>query len=200
MTLMVVFRALAGQTPLRIIAKAGISLLVVLLAILFSRGGSALAIIIIFTGVTGPTIRLVTMKLDGTFDRIIVSPVSKPWLFLTFAALWVIAVIIPLLPAITVVALFQGPVSIIPVVTGTILAVTLGTIAGFLAHALSDAHLAALFLAGLLIPLSLFRTPAAVLLPFTALSYPPAEPAGLLLSAILPLAGIVILVVVTSRS
>ena len=194
------FRALAGQTPVRVLAKAALSLLAVMLAAFFSREGAVLAILIIFTGVTGPTIRLVTMKLDGTFDRIIVSPVSKPLFFLRFAGLWVIAVILPLVPAISVVAILQGPVTIIPVLLGTVLAAILGTLAGSVAHGLSDAHLGALLMAGLLIPLSLIRTPAAVFLPYAALSTFPVEPAGFVLSAILPAAGIVILAVAASRS
>jgi hypothetical protein len=194
------FRALAGQTPVRVITKAVLFLLAVVLAIFLSREGSALAVIIIFTGVTGPTIRIVTMKLDGTFDRIIVSPASKPRFFLRFTGLWVIAVILPLLPAITVVAILQGPVMVIPVILGTVLAATLGTIAGFVAHGLSDAHLAALLISGLLIPLSLIRTPAAIFLPYAALSSSAIEPAGLVMSAILPAAGIVLLALITSRS
>ena len=194
------FRALAGQTPARVLAKAAISLLAVMLAAFFSREGAVLAILIIFTGVTGPTIRLVTMKIDGTFDRIIVSPVAKPLFFLRFAGLWVIAVILPLIPAVTVVAILRGPVIIVPVVLGTILAATLGTLAGFTAHGLSDAHLVALLMAGILIPLSIIRTPAAVFLPYAALSIFPAEPVGLVMSAILTAAALVLLASAVSRS
>jgi len=198
-TMMIDFRALAGQTPIRVIAKAGISLLLVALAVLFSREGSTLAIIIIFTGVTGPTIRLVTMKLDGTFARIMVSPVSKSSFFLTFAALWTVAVILPLFPAIAVAAILQGPLIIIPVIMGTVFAATLGTIAGFVAHGLSDAHLAALLISGLLIPLSLFRTPAAMFIPYTFLSFPFSDPASLVAIALLPVVALALLALVVSR-
>jgi hypothetical protein len=200
MRVMADFRALAGQTPVRVLAKAAISLLAVMLATLFSREGAVLAILIIFTGVTGPAIRLVTMKLDGTFDRIIVSPVSKPVFVTRFAVLWTIAALLPLVPAVFVVAVLHGPVIIIPVLLGTILATALGTLAGFVARGLSDGHLGALILAGVLIPLSIVQTPAAVFLPCAALSLFPVSPDGLVISAILPAAGIVILAVTASRS
>jgi hypothetical protein len=200
MSMMTDFRVLAGQTPLRIIAKAAISLIVVGLAAFFSREGSALAIIIIFTGVTGPAIRLITMKMDGTCDRIIVSPVAKPRFFLTFAGLWIIAVLIPLVPAIAVVTILEGPVTIIPVILGTALATVLGTLAGFVSRGLSDAHLAALVLSGLFIVLTVIRTPAAGFIPYTALSSLSPDPVSLAAIAILPVVAIAILALTVSRS
>lgn len=200
MTLKTDFRALAGQTTLRVLAKVVLLTLIVAAAAFFSHGGSVLALLIIFTGVTGPAIRLVSMKIDGTFDRIIVSPAAKPVFFLRFAGLWAIAVILPLIPAVILIAILQGPVIIIPVLLGTILAVTLGTLAGFGARGLSDAHLTALLMAGALISLSIIRTPVAVFLPYTFLASVPAEPAGLVVSALLPAAGIIILAYATSRS
>jgi hypothetical protein len=194
------FGALAGQTPLRIVAKAAISLLVIVLAALVSREGSALAIIIIFTGVTGPAIRLVTMKMDGTYDRIIVSPVSKARFFLRFAGLWAIAVVLPLVPAIAVVAIRDGPVTLIPVILGTILATMLGTLAGCVSRGLSDAHLAALLVSGLFIVMSIIRTPAAGFIPYAALSFPPPGPAALPAVIILPVVAVVLLAFAVSRS
>jgi hypothetical protein len=200
MTLMTDYRALAGQSPVRVAAKAAVSLIVVGLAAFFSREGSALAIIIIFTGVTGPAIRLITMKMDGTYDRIVVSPVTKPRFFLAFAGLWVIAVLLPLVPAIAVVAVLDGPVTIISVILGTVLAAALGTLAGFVARGLSDAHLAALIIAGLLIPLAIIRTPVAGFLPFAALSFPLSGPAALVVISILPAGAIAVLALAASRS
>jgi hypothetical protein len=200
MTLKTDFRALAGQTTARLLVKVVLLTLIVAAAAFFSRGGIVLGLLIIFTGVTGPAIRLVTMKIDGTFDRIIVSPAVKPVFFLRFAGLWAIAVILPLIPAVILIAILQGPVIIMPFLLGTILAVTLGTFAGFEARGLSDAHLAALFMAGVLIPLSIIRTPASVFLPYTSLASALVDPAGLITSALLPAAGLVILAYATSRS
>ncbi len=200
MTTIMNFRALAGQTPLRVTGKAALSLLVVGLAAFVSREGLALAVVIIFTGVTGPTIRLVTMKMDGTFDRIIVSPVVKPRFFLGFAGHWVIAVLLPLVPAIAVVTILNGPVTIIPVLLGTVLAVTLGTLAGFLSRGLSEAHLAALLVSGLLIPLSIIRNPVTVFFPYTAFSSSSSDPAALLPFIILPAVALGILALAVSRS
>jgi len=194
------FRALAGQTLLRIIAKAAVSLLFVGLAAVVSREGIALAIMIIFTGVTGPTIRLDTMKMDGIYDRIIVSPTSKSRFFLGFAGHWVIAVHLPLIPAIAVVLILKGPVTIIFIILGTVLAVALGTLAGVVSRGLSEAHLAALLTSGLLIPLSLIRTPVAGFIPYTNISAPSFEPAALIAAAILPAIAIVVLALAVSRS
>ena len=200
MTLRTDYRALAGQTTLRIIAKAAISLLVVGLAALVSREGSALAIIIIFTGVTGPAIRLVTMKIDGTYIRVIVSPVSKARFFLGFAGLWTVAVLLPLVPSIAVVAIRDGPVTLLSVILGTILATILGTLAGLVSRGLSDTHLAALGIAGLLIVLSLIRTPVSAFLLYASLTYPSVNPAALITPVILPAIAIAVLAVAASRS
>ena len=200
MMTMMNFRALAGQTPLRVCGKAALSLLVVGLAAVVAREGLALAVVIIFTGVTGPTIRLVTMKMDGTFDRIIVSPVAKPRFFPGFAGYWVIAVLLPLVPAIAVVTILNGPVTIIPVFLGTVLAVTLGTLAGFVSRGLSEAHLAALLMSGLLIPLSLIRNPVTVFLPYTAFSASSSDPAALLPFLLLPAVALGVLALAVSRS
>jgi len=200
MTLMTDFRALAGQSSVRVIAKAALSLVMVGIAAFFSREAFVLAIIIIFTGVTGPAIRLITMKRDGTYDRILVSPVSKPRFFLEFAGLWTIAVLLPLVPATAVVMLYDGPVTLLAVITGTVLATVSGTLAGFVSRGLSDAHLAALALSGLLIVLTVIRTPAAAFLPFAALSFPPSDPAALPALAILPAVAAVLLAAAVSRS
>jgi hypothetical protein len=200
MTLMTDFRALAGQSPVRIIAKAAISLIVVGLAAFFSREALALAIIIIFTGITGPAIRLITMKMDGTYDRIIVSPAPKPRFWLNFAGLWTIAVLLPLLPAIAIMVLLDGPVTIIPIILGTVLATALGTLAGMVSRGLSDAHLAALVLSGMLIVLTIIRTPASAFLPYAALTSLSVDPLALITPGILPVVAIFVLALIASRS
>jgi hypothetical protein len=200
MTVMTDYRALAGQSPVRVVAKAAISLVMVGLAAFFSREAPALAILIIFTGVTGPAIRLVTMKMDGTYDRVIVSPAAKARFFLAFAGLWVIAVLLPLVPAIMVVMVRDGPVTLIPIILGTVLAAVLGTLAGFVARGLSDAHLVAIVLSGLFIVLTVIRTPVAVFLPSAALSSLSSEPAALIIPVILPVIAIAVLGLAASRS
>jgi len=194
------FKALAGQSAPWLIVKAVVSLLVVALAALVSREGLALAIIIVFMGVTGPAIRLVTMKMSGIYDRLIVSPVSKPRFFLAFSGLWGVAVLLPLLPAIAVVAILTGPAAIVPVITGTALAVTLGTLAGFLSRGLSDAHLAALLVAGLLIAVFLVKSPVAGFFPYASLSAGTYDSVALVTSCILPVAAAAVLALTVSRS
>lgn len=194
------FRALAGQSIPWLIVKAVVSLLVVALAALVSREGLALAIIIVFMGVTGPAIRLVTMKMSGIYDRLIVSPVSKPRFFLEFSGLWGIAVLLPLIPAIAVVAILTSPAAIVPVLTGTILAVMLGTMAGVLSRGLSDAHLAALLAAGLLIAVTLVTSPLTVFLPYASLSAGAYDPAALVASLVLPVAAALGLALIVSHS
>ena len=198
--MMTEFKALAGQTPFRIIAKAGLSLLFVGLATLVSREGLALSILIIFTGVTGPTIRLVTLKMDGLYDRIIVSPASKSRFFFKFAGFWTVAVLLPLIPAMVAVIIPQGPATIIPIISGTVLAVLVGTLAGVVSRGLSEAHLAAILTSGLLIVFSIINTPVATYVPFTALSSAAFEPALLVLPFILLVIAGVTLALTVSRS
>jgi hypothetical protein len=194
------FRSLAGQSTIWLVAKAIVSLIVVGLAAFVGREGLALAIIIVFMGVTGPTIRLVTMKMGGTYDRIIVSPVSKPRFFLIFAGLWCGAVLLPLVPSIAVVAILAGPAMIIPVLTGTVLAVVSGTLAGFVSRGLSDAHVAALLIAGVLIALALVKTPITGLFPYAALVASSSDPEGLASSIIVPVVALIVLALAVSRS
>lgn len=194
------FEALAGQSAIWIIAKAAVALFVTGAAAVFDREGLALAVIIVFMGVTGPTIRLVTMKMSGIYDRIIVSPTSKPRFFMEFSGLWGGAVLLPLIPAIAVVAILTGPAAFIPILAGTALAVTLGTLAGFLSRGLSDAHLAALLVAGLLIAVSLVKTPVAGFFPYASLSAGAYDPAALVSSVVLPVAAAAVLALVVSRS
>jgi len=193
------YRALAGHSAVRTLAKAAVALVFVMAAAVVSRQGQALAILIIFMGTTGPAIRLVTMKIDGTYERIITSPVEKARFFLLFAVLWTAAVLLPLLPAAGVVAALSGPAAIVPAVLGTVLAVTLGSLAGCAARGLSDAHLLALAAAGLLMALSLLRNPVAAFLPYAALSSPPG-PAALALTAVLPAVTVIVLALAASRS
>ena len=114
------------------------------------------------------------------------SPVSKSRFFLEFAGLWSGAVLLPLVPSIAIVAVLLGPATIIPVLTGSVLAVVSGTLAGFMSRGLSDAHLAALLVAGVLIALSLVKTPVTVFFPYAALLAASSDPAALGISAILP--------------
>ena len=194
----VFFKALAGQSASRVAAKAVLSVIFVAIAAYFSRGDVALAIIIIFTGVTGPAIRLVTMKMNGTYDRIVVSPGLKSTFFLRFAGVWFIAVILPLVPSIAVVAVIYGSAVIVQAVSGTILAVSLGSIAGIAARGLSEAHLTALFAATVLIFLSFIKTPMTFFMPYTAFSSVLGS-WSLVNSFILPVIAVIVLALVAFR-
>jgi hypothetical protein len=200
MTTALEFRALAGQSRIWLVVKTAISLVVVTLAAFVGREGFALAIIIVFMGVTGPAIRLVTMKMGGIYDRIIVSPVSKPRFFLKFARLWSGAVLLPLVPSIAMVVILAGPAMIILVIEGTVLAVVSGTLAGFVSRGLSDAHVAALLIAGVLIALALVKTPITGLFPYAALVASSSDPEGLASSIIVPVVALIVLALAVSRS
>lgn len=194
------FPVLAGQSRIRSVVKAAVSLLVVGLAAFVSREGPALAILVIFLGVTGPTLRLVTMKMDGIYDRILVSPVSKVRFFLAFTGLWSIAVFLPLVPAVAIVASISGPAMIVPAVLGTILAVALGTLAGSMARGLSEAHLAAILLSVLMAILSFVKTPAAYFLPFASLSSGSADVLAFAASLLLTVTVVLLSAGIVSRS
>lgn len=194
--MMTEYNALAGQAFTRIIAKAALSFLLVVIAAFLAREGIALAMIIIFSGITSPTIRLATMKIAGTYDRIIVSPVSKPAFFLKVAGYFAIAAFIPLVPSIILVMVLANPVIIIPAVTGILLAAALGTVAGIVARGLSEAHLTALLASGLLIVLTAIRTPLTAVNPYYALSSPSYELPALVGPVILPALAAVLLALV----
>lgn len=132
--------------------------------------------------------------------RILVSPVSKFRFFLTFTGLWSIAVFLPLVPAVVVVAIISGPAMMVPAVLGTVLAVALGTLAGLMARGLSEAHLAAILLSALIAVLSFVKTPAASFLPFVSLTSGSADAPAFAASLILTVGVVFLSAGIVSRS
>ncbi len=191
------FRAVAVQTPWRLMFKALAAVVLVGVAAGIHREGLVLSLIVIFSGVTGPALRVMTLKMSGRFDRIRVSPVSRPSAVLVFTCIWSATVFAALVPAIVIALYLQGPALLIPIATGTVLAVTIGTIAGLGAGSLGDAHLYAILAAALLVIGTLIPGPQALLLPYPSLSMnaislaPMVSQIGFLILMVLILAGLV---------
>ena len=154
------FRAVAAQTPGRFMLKVLSAVFLVGIAAVIHREGLVLSLLVIFSGVTGPALRVMTLKMSGMFDRIRVSPVSKPSAVLVFTGIWSVTVSSSLVPAMVIVLFLQGPALLVPLVTGTVLAVTIGTLAGLGAKSLGDAHLYAILAAAPLIIGTLIRAPS----------------------------------------
>jgi hypothetical protein len=98
------------------------------------------------------------------------------------------------------VVILAGPAMIILVIEGTVLAVVSGTLAGFVSRGLSDAHVAALLIAGVLIALALVKTPITGLFPYAALVASSSDPEGLASSIIVPVVALIVLALAVSRS
>jgi hypothetical protein len=163
-------RAVAAQTPWRFILKSLVSLFLVAAAAVIHKEGPALALLVIFSGVTSPAIRVMTLKMNGIFDRIRVSPVSRPSVVLVYTGIWSVAAFAALIPAIIVVLYLLDPILLVPLLIGTVLAVTIGTLAGLAAKTLGDAHLYAILAAGLLIIGTLAAGPLSLLFPYSSVS------------------------------
>lgn len=162
-------RAVAGQAPSRFLLKSFLSLVIVAGSALAGREGAALALLVIFSGVTGPALRISSLRLSGVFDRILVSPVSRPTAALYFTGIWGLAVGIALVPAAVVAVSRSGPALIIPLVTGILLAVAAGTFAGLVSDSLAGAHFSAILVSGMLIVAAVVPGPLSPVLPFGSL-------------------------------
>ncbi len=164
------FRAVAAQTPWRFVMKVVVSMFLVAIAVVIHKEGLALALLVIFSGVTGPAIRIVTLRMSGMLDRIMVSPAYRPFLVLTYTGIWSIAVFAALVPASLIVLYLQGSALLLPLITGTVLAVSVGTLAGLAAKTLGDAHLYAILAAAPLVVSSLVPGPQSLVLPYSTIS------------------------------
>ena len=191
------FRAVAAQTPWRFMFKALTAVVLVGIAAGIHKEGLVLSLLVIFSGITGPALRVMTLKMSGIFDRIRVSPVSRPSAVLVFTGIWSITVFAALVPAMAIALYLQGPALLVPLVTGTVLAVTIGTLAGLEAGSLGDAHLYAILASAPLIIGTLIPGPQFLLLPYPSMSMnaislvPTVTQIGFLILMVLILTGIV---------
>lgn len=163
-------RATAAQTPGRFALKTVILTVLVAGAALVQKEGLALALLLIFSGVTGPAIRIMTLRTSGIFDRIMVSPVNKPAVFLLYTGIWSTAVLSALVPAVAISLYLLGPALLVPIITGSILAASIGTLSGLAATTLGDAHLYAILATAPLVAGTLIPGPWSLVLPFSSLS------------------------------
>lgn len=163
-------RATAAQTPGRFALKTVILTVLVAGAALVQKEGLVLALLLIFSGVTGPAIRIMTLRTSGIFDRIMVSPVNKPAVFLLYTGIWSTAVLSALVPAVAISLYLLGPALLVPIITGSILAASIGTLSGLAATTLGDAHLYAILATAPLVAGTLIPGPWSLVLPFSSLS------------------------------
>ncbi len=164
------FRAVAAQTPWRFMLKALSAVFLVGIAAVIHKEGLALSLLVIFSGITGPAIRVMTLKMSGMLDSIRVSPVSRPSAVLVFTGIWSVTVSAALVPAMVIALYLQGPALLVPLITGTVLAVTIGTLAGLMAGSLGDAHLFSILAAAPLIIGTLIPGPQSLVLPYPSMS------------------------------
>jgi hypothetical protein len=163
-------RAVSAQTLTRFLSKALLSAALVAAAALFGKEGLALSLLVIFSGVTGPALRIVTLRMSGILDRVTVSPVNKPSAALFYTAVWSAMVCLALVPAIVIAVYLLGPALLVRFGIGGILAVTVGTLSGIAAKTLGDAHLYAVLAAVPLILATLIPYSPASILPYASLS------------------------------
>jgi hypothetical protein len=181
-----------GRFALKILLSAGF----VAVSALVHREGFALALLVIFSGITGPAIRIVTLRTSGLYDRLKASPASKPAMVLGYTGIWSAAVFAALVPAAAIAMALLGPGIILPMGTGTVLAVTIGTLCGLGAKTLGDAHLLAILATVPLIIATIVPGPQTLVLPYSSIAAVPVSPlaslsqAGFLFVCLLILGGV----------
>jgi len=163
-------RAASGQTPTRFLAKTVLSTALVAGAVLVHREGFALSFLLVFSGITGPAVRLMSLRASGMLDRLLSSPAPKPGLVLGYTGFWSISTLAALAPAIAIAGVSAGPPVLVSAVAGSVLASGIGTLCGLLARSLGDAHLLAVsaslpLIAGMVLP-----GPWSFFLPYAAIA------------------------------
>ncbi len=183
--------ATAGQTAGRYFLKMLFSTGFVAVSALVNREGPALALLVIFSGITGPAIRIMSFRTNGIYDRLIATPAPKPLLVLGYIGIWSAAVFFALLPAIGISMVLLGPVILLPACLGLVLAACIGTICGLAAKTLGDAHFFAVLAAVPLMIGAVLPGPQSLILPYSSIAA-----ASVTLPSFVSQAGILVLVLI----
>lgn len=153
-----------------LILKIIIPFFIVFISKKFGFAEVSLIMLIMFATLTGSGINVVKLKISGIYNRIIVSPISKPIFFLKFVAVYTLLYFMQFLPATMLVAA-EKPILIVFIFLSVAMLTALGTLLGIYSRSLGSMHFNATLLILPLIALSMAKTKLSYILPLTYIRY-----------------------------
>ncbi len=182
-----------------IVLKIALPLALVLVAYRFGIGSFALVMVLIFTIVTGAGLKIVQLKTEGVYDRLIASPYSKPRLFTEMASMSIGLYVLQLLPTLFVGVYYDGVKIFIFSVLAVAVVVLVGTLVGVHARSFGQIHLNSLITVIPLAALAMVPVSVSFLFPFIYISRPVFSLEGMMLSLGMILGLYIVLIVDVSR-
>ncbi len=153
-----------------LIFKIIIPFFIVFISKKFGFAEVSLIMLIMFATLTGSGINVVKLKISGIYNRIIVSPISKPIFFLKFVAVYTLIYFMQFLPATMLVAA-EKPILVVFVFLSVAMLTAFGTLLGIYSRSLGSMHFNATLLILPLIALSMAKTKLSYILPLTYMLY-----------------------------
>jgi len=177
-----------------VLLKIVLPFVLVLAAYRFGMGSFALTMVLIFTIVTGAGLKIVQLKTEGVFDRLIASPLSKPRLFAEMSSMSIGLYVLQLLPTLFIGVYYNGANVFIFSLLAIAVVVLIGTLVGVHAKSFGQIHLNSLITVVPLAALAMVPVWISFLFPFIYISQSVFSLEGILLSlgVILGLYGVLI--------
>jgi len=124
-----------------LILKIAIPFALVLVAYRFGFGNFALAMVLIFTIVTGAGLKIVQLKTQGVYNRLITSPLSKRRLFTELSLMSIGLYFLQFLPTLFVGLYFENIDVLVFSMFSIAVVVLVGTLVGVHANSFGQIHL-----------------------------------------------------------
>ncbi len=150
--------------------KVGLPFGLVLGSYQFGYGNLTLVMIIIFTIITGAGLKIVQLKSNGLFDRLISAPITKKRLFLEMTSMYIALYYLQFLPAMLVSAYYDTIWVLLFSFLSIIIVVGIGIIIGVHVKSLGQIHLISFFTVLPLAAVSVIPFSISYLFPFIYLT------------------------------
>ena len=125
--------------------KVGIPLILVLGSYQFGYGNLSLVMIIIFTIITGTGLKIVQLKSNGIYNRLISAPITKKRLFLEIASVYIGLYYLQFLPAVLISTYYTNISVILISFLSIFIVVCIGILIGVHVKSLGQIHLISFF-------------------------------------------------------
>jgi len=165
-----------------VLLKITLPFALVLMAYRFGIGSFSLAMVLIFTIVTGAGLKIVQLKTEGVYDRLIASPLSKPRLFVEMSSVSIGLYILQLSPTLVLGMYYNGIAVLVFSVLAIVTVVLIGTLVGIHARSFGQIHLNSLITVIPLVALAMIPVSISYLFPFIYISQSAFSLEGILLS------------------
>ena len=165
-----------------ILLKIALPFVLVLVAYRFGMGSFALVMVLIFTIVTGAGLKIVQLKTEGVYDRLIASPLSKPRLFVEMSSMSIGLYMLQLSPTLFLGVYHDGAAVLVFSLLAIAVVVLIGTLVGIHARSFGQIHLNSLITVVPLAALAMVPVSISYLFPFIYISRAVFSVEGMVLS------------------